>query len=62
MGLVPSIPSFTALQYNCPNNASPTLLPAVNVLGPLLSLQTALDVIMKTRSILMHPALQPLLQ
>ena len=33
-GIGPSIPSFTALQYNCPNNASPTLLPAVNVLGP----------------------------
>ncbi|HAB89952.1 MAG TPA: hypothetical protein DCF84_05390, partial [Bacteroidetes bacterium] len=33
-GIGPIVPSFTALQYNCPNDVNPTLLPAVNVLGP----------------------------
>ena len=35
-GIGPSIPSFTALQYNCPNDFNPTFLPAINVLGPFM--------------------------
>lgn len=33
-GIGPSIPSFTAFLYNCPSDINPTLLPAINVLGP----------------------------
>ena len=33
-GIGPSTPSFTALQYNCPNDINPTLLPDIDVLGP----------------------------